>query len=148
MSRWIACALVLGLVGRAAADRARDIVVEIPGERSTTNKLALGGIAGGGVLLGALGLYFHLDARTAADEASADRFNGKAWTADRQELADRADRSSTRAIVLYSVGSAALIGAIVTFIVTEPKSERSVIRTQPVVTPAPGGATIGGMWRF
>ena len=148
--RWIACVLVVGLATRTAvADRrGKDIVVEVPGERSLTNKLVIGGVAAAAVLAGAIGLHYNLDARSAADEISASLFTGKAWTAEQEALDARASRSSTRAGIGYGVGGALLIGAIVAFIVTDPKSEKSVIRTSPAVTPLHGGALLGGAWSF
>lgn len=126
---------------------ARDIVVEVPNERTTPNKIGLAGLAAGGLLVGAIGLYFHLDARDAVDAVEADRFTGEAWTAEKVELVDRADRSSTRAGIAYGIGGAILIGAIVGFIVTDPKSQTSVIRTSQI-TPTAGGAIVGTGWSF
>src|SRR5687768_16841315 len=51
----------------------------------------IAGLAGGALLAGGLGLWFHLDSRDAADEVSAiGELTGRAWTADRQEVYDRA----------------------------------------------------------
>lgn len=133
----------------AGADR--EIVIETPGERTKENKLLLGGLAGAGSLIGGLGLYFHLDSRSAANEVSAKETTGKAWTADRQAFADQADRSGTRAIIAYSIGGALLISAAVALIVTEPPTERTVIRPRsasPTIAPLEGGAVLGGVWSF
>jgi hypothetical protein len=169
---WVACALAVP--GPALADepqpgpatmtpptddgpmvrprtRRRDIVVEIPGERSLPTKLAVGGIAAGGVLAGVVGLYFHLDSRSAVDNVDAGRFVGKPWTQDQVDQVDRAARSRTRAAIGYGVGGALVIGAVIAFIVTDPKSETSVIHTTratPIVSPVPDGAVVGGAWRF
>ncbi len=164
-ARWTA-ALILGLAGAggvAAAEpdprevappprpRPREIVIEIPGERSLANKLALAGVAGAGLLAGAAGLSFHLDARSAAQDVEAARFTGRAWTEARAELVDRAERSSARAAIGYGVGGALVAGAAVAYILTAPRSETSVIRTTdltPAVAPVRGGAVLGGTWRF
>jgi hypothetical protein len=150
----VACALTLAsipLPALAQHARGTDIVIETPGERTTNNKLVLGGIAGAGVIAGALGLYFHLDSRSASNDVSADAKTGRAWTQEDVDLADRASSSRTRAAVGYSIGGALLIGAAIALIVTEPKSETTVIRarsTQPTISPTPGGAVVGGMWSF
>lgn len=147
--RIVASALLLLAMPRLAA--AEDIVIETPGERSSTTKAMLAGVLGASVLLGGLGAYWHLDSRSAADDVSASKFTGHAWTADDMELADRADRSKTRAIVAYGVGGALLVGAAIAFIVTDPPSETVVIRPTgptPTVAPTPGGAVLGGMWSF
>lgn len=131
--------------------RPREIVIETPGERSTKTKVVLASLAGAGVIAGALGVYFNLDARSASNDVSADRFIGEPWTPAHVELVDRADRASTRAIAFYSIGGALLVGATIAFIATDPKSERSVIRTTratPTLAPAAGGAVVGGAWSF
>lgn len=125
----------------------RDILVEIPGERSFENKAILVGVLGAGLVVGAVGVYFNLDARDAADAVSADRPTGRAWTAERAALVERADRSSTRAGVAYAVGGALVAGAIIGWIVSAPKIERTIIRTG-MVAPTRGGAVVGGTWRF
>jgi hypothetical protein len=134
-----------------AGPKPREIVIEIPGERSTANTLVLVGIAGAGVLAGAIGVYSNLDARSAQQDVEADRFLNRPWTQAQVDLVERADRSSARAGICYGIGGALLLGAAIAFIVTDPKSETSVIRTTratPTVAPAPGGAVLGGAWRF
>lgn len=130
---------------------AKDIVIETPGERTPQQKVLVGGLAGAGVLLGALGVYFHLDSRDASDAVTADGFTGQAWTADKQDAVDRGDRSRTMAAVGYCVGGALLIGAVISLIVTEPETEVTVIRPRaaaPTVSPTDGGAVFGGTWSF
>lgn len=152
-SRLVPAACLVALAASAVPAHAdKDIVIEIPGERSTENKILLGSLAGGGLVLGLLGAYWHLDSRSASNDVSSDRFTGHAWTAEDEALVDRADRSRTRAIMAYSAGGVLLIGAAVVYIVTEPKSETTVIhphgRGTPTVSPTEGGAMLGGMWSF
>jgi hypothetical protein len=132
------------------APRARDITIEIPGERTRDNKLLLAGLGAAAVLVSGLGVYWHLDSRDASDEVSSDELTGKAWTETQVALVDRADRSRTRAIVAYSLGGALLIGTLVTYIVTEPESTTSVIHTGVAIAPAEhgSGGTISKLWRF
>jgi hypothetical protein len=134
---------------RAPVDK--DIVVTTPGERTTSNLIMLASIAGAGVLFGGLGVYFNLDSRDAANQVTADAPTAKPWTAADQSAFDRAHSSRTGAIICYSIGGAALIGAVVALIVTEPKEERSVIHPHaatPTIVPTQGGAMLGGMWSF
>lgn len=151
-SRLLPFALLLALAPRAAhADDTITIVT--PGERTTENKLLVGGLVAGAAVVTGLGLYFHLDGKSASDEVSSDVFGGEEWTADDAALFDQAESSRTKAIVAYSVGGALLIGAIVALIVTEPPSETTVLRPRavravPTVAPAAGGAVLGGMWSF
>ncbi len=150
VSRIAASALLLLAIPRlAAADR--DIVIETPGERTTATKAVLGGLLGAGLLVGAAGVYWNLDSRSASAEVSSGKFTGKAWTSEDIAFADQADRSKTRATIAYGIGGALLIGAAIAFIATDPPSETVVItprRTIPTVAPTPGGAVLGGMWSF
>jgi hypothetical protein len=128
----------------------REIVVEVPGERSKNNKILVASLGAAGVIASALGLYWHLDSRDASKEVTADYFTGEAWTAEKVALVDRAERSKTRATIAYSFGGALLVGAIATWIITAPKSETTIIRTGGVVvTPTPdGGGMVTRMWSF
>lgn len=137
--------------GSARADGIKPITIIAPGERSTHDKLVLGGIAGAGLVAGAFGLYFHRDSRAAGEDVGTNVFTGDAWTQEHQDLVDRANRSRTAAIALYGIGSACLIGAVVYWIVTDPPDETIVIQprtAQPTIAPTPGGAVLGGMWSF
>ncbi|HUJ62128.1 MAG TPA: hypothetical protein VLX92_26660 [Kofleriaceae bacterium] len=160
--RPVPIAIVVALASRAFAggadfqpppanDGGKDIVITTEGERSTRNIAVLASIAGAGALLGGVGLYFHLDARSAADQVSADQPTGQPWTPADQTAYDRAHSSSVKAAVFYSLGGAALIGAVVGLIVTAPSSETTVIhphRGTATFAPAPGGAVVGGVWSF
>lgn len=145
----VGVAVVAGAAAPAAADR--EIVIETPGERSPANKALLVGLAGAGVLAGGLGLYWHLDSRSAADEVSASVFTGEAWTSEDVASVEQAERARTRAAVAYGIGGAFVVGALVALIVTEPAPERTVIRPRsatPTVAPTEGGALVGGRWSF
>ncbi len=129
--------------------RPREIVIDVPGLRNTQQKIVLGSLVVAAVISGSIGLYFHLDSRSAANDVSQSVFDGKTWTADRQARFEEGERSKTRAGVGYAIGGAFVIGAVVALIVTEPKSERAVIRPRHAgVTPIPGGAIAGAGWSF
>ena len=152
MSRLLPAICLLAAVAPRIARADKDVVIEIPGERTTEQKVLVGGLAGAGFLVGALGAYFHNDSRQASNDVGSDTFTGHAWTAEDQALVDQADRSRTRAIVGYSVGGALLIGAIVAYIVTDPPSETAVIhphgRGSAMLAPTEGGAMAFGTWSF
>ncbi len=152
MSRLLPAVCVLALVAPRIARADKDIVIEIPGERTTEQKLLVGGLAGAGVIIGAIGAYFHNDSRSASDDVGSDRFTGHAWTSEDQDLVDRADRSKSRAIIGYSIGGALLIGAVVAYIVTDPPSETATIhphgRGSAGLAPTDGGAMAFGAWSF
>jgi hypothetical protein len=144
-----ALCLVLACVPRLVrADHVRDIVVEVPGERSTTNLAVLGGVAGAGLVAGAVGVYFHLDSRSQSDAISAPAATGKPWTSADQAKLDRASSDRTAAAVAYGIGGGLLLGAVIAWIATEPESERTIIHPHTAVAPTPGGAMIAHWWRF
>lgn len=129
--------------------RPREIVIDVPGVRNTQQKIVLGSLIAAGVIAGGFGLYFHLDSRSAANEVSESVFNGQTWTPARQARFDEGETSKTRAGIGYAISGVFVIGAIVALVVTEPKSERAVIRPRHAgVTPIPGGAIAGAGWSF
>ncbi len=128
--------------------RSKEIVIDIPGERSRNNKLVLGALTTLAAAAGGIGLYYHLDSRSASNEISADVFTGFAWSDRHEGIAQRAERSKTRAAIGYSVGGAFLTAAIVYLFVTEPKTEQMIIQPQASVQPTAGGAVVGGVWSF
>jgi len=136
------------------APKGDDVVIVSYGERSKQNVLMLGGIAVGGVIFGAVGLYFHLDSRSASDDISSHKFTGEPWTPDRADTYDRVHSSSVTAGVFYGIGGALLLTSAVMYIVTEPKEEKTVIhphydpKPTALVAPTRGGAMVGGAWRF
>ena len=132
----------------AAAGDPHDIVVEIPGERSTTNIIVLGGVTGAAAIAGIIGVYFHLDSRTISNDLSSSKATGKAWTPDDVKKESQASDDRTRAAVAYSIGGALLVGAAVAFIVTEPTSEHRIITPHTAVQPTQGGALVSHWWSF
>src|SRR5690606_19208041 len=107
-------------------------------------------------VFGAVGLYFHLDARSAKTdvEAKPQCTTGpmglecapvRTWSPAYADTYDRAVRSSTIAGVAYGVGGALLLTTAILYIVTEPDLETRTIhphvnRKPPVaiVAPSPG----------
>lgn len=140
----------LALACSAGLSHAKELVIETPGERTLTNKLVLAGVAVSGGVAGALGVYWHLDSKSASDEVSAADYTGKSWTPARAALVEQADRSSTRAMIAYGIGGALLVSTVIAMIVTEPASEVTVIQTTaaPTFAPVEGGAVLGGVWSF
>jgi hypothetical protein len=139
-------------VRRYSAPRAKDVVIIAYPERSRTNIMWLGGLGGAGVVLGAVGLYFHLDSRSASNDVSENQFSGRIWTTERQDTYDRANRSAVMAGVFYGLGGALVLATAITYMVTEPKAETMTIHPhgQPtaLVAPTRGGAIVGGGWSF
>ncbi|HEY4059291.1 MAG TPA: hypothetical protein VGM39_21890 [Kofleriaceae bacterium] len=141
----------MGCLGSTALAGPNDpIVIDTPRDRSASNLATAASLAGVGLLAGGLGVYFHLDGKDASDSVSAGVYTGHAWTQKQVDLVDKAHDDRTRAIVGYSIGGAALVGAIVYWIVTDPGSETTIIQphTAPAVVPTQGGAMLGGTWSF
>jgi hypothetical protein len=129
--------------------RPREIVVDIPGMRTPQTKLMLYSLAAAGVVAGGIGLYFHLDSRSAANAVSRSIFEGETWTQDRQDRLEEGQRSKSRAALSYTLGGLFVTGTIVALILSEPKSERTVIRPRHAgIAPTPGGAVVGAGWSF
>jgi hypothetical protein len=134
---------------RLTRDAMRDIVVDTPGERSSTNIAVLAGMTTGALAAGVFGLYFHLQGQKAANAVASTGFTGRFWTPADQAQVDKADRDRMRTIVLYSTGGAMLVAAIVTLIATEPKSTRTVIHPHAaMIAPIPDGVVIARGWTF
>jgi hypothetical protein len=136
------------------APKGKDVIIVAYPERTKTNMIVLGGLAAGGVVAGALGLYFHLDSRSAADEVSGHSFTGEIWTPDKQDALERAHSSSVAAGVFYGIGGGLLLATAIAYIVTEPEAETMVIhphsdpKPTALIAPTRGGAVVGGAWRF
>jgi hypothetical protein len=139
------------------APRGKDVIIVSYPDRSKSNIMLLGGLGIGGLLVSGLGLYFHIDAKSAADDVSAHKPINEAWSSDHEDTYDRAHSSSIAAGVLYGVGGGLLLATAIAYIVTEPKAETMVIhphanprtsRATPLVAPTRGGAVLGGAWSF
>lgn len=136
------------------APTGKDIVLEIPGERSNRDIALCAGLAGGGVVLAGLGVYFNLDSRSAADAVTAHQNSGRVWTPAYAADVTQAHDSAIRAGIGYGVGGALLLASAVMWVITEPKTERRIIhphgtgKSAPILAPTPGGALLGGQWSF
>jgi hypothetical protein len=134
--------------------RGKDIVIITPGARPRNNILTIAGLAGAGALFGGLGLYFHLDSRSASNDVAATKPTNEPWTSADAARYDQAHSSATKAAVFYGVGGAFALGALVYAVVTQPEPETTIIHphsnptAMPTVAPTPGGALVGGAWRF
>jgi hypothetical protein len=134
--------------------RGRDIVVRYRPDRPKKNVVTCAILGGSAVVVGAIGLYFNLEARSASDEVSAIKFTGRAWTPERQDRYDDAQRNGTIAGVMYGLGGALLLTTAIYYIVTEPAQEEMVITpnsrrpASAMIAPTPGGALVGGAWSF
>jgi hypothetical protein len=132
----------------------RDIYIKSYPDRSHENIIGLSIAAGASVVLGGIGLYYHLDSRDLSNQVSANHFTGEAWSTERQDIYDSANHSALMAGVFYGIGGAVLVGTAIAYMVTEPKMETIVIhphvngKPQALVAPTRGGALLGGTWSF
>lgn len=147
------------VVDPAASDQpgirmGRKIVVRYTPSRSRGNITKLALIAGGSLVFGAVGLYFHFDSRTLSDEVNANKLTGRPWTQARQDIYDDANRSASIATVMYGIGGALLLTTAIVYMVTEPGQETMEItpHTNPkrttMIVPTNGGALVGTGWQF
>jgi hypothetical protein len=143
-----------GGAGYFAPPKGHEYTIKSYPDRSRANVMGLSLTAGAGAVVGAVGVYFHLDSRDKSDALSAHKLTGLPWTPERQAQYDAAHRSAVTAGVLYGIGGALVLGAAIAFMVTEPKMETITItpHTNPkptaLIAPTPGGALVGGMWSF
>jgi hypothetical protein len=131
----------------------KPIVITVQNDREPKNIAMIAGLAGAGAILGALGVYYNLDSRDAANAVSPHMATNEPWTSVQQADYDRAHSSAVKAGIFYGIGGAALISAVVLMIVTAPGTEQTVIhphyaKALPTIAPAPGGAVLGGVWSF
>jgi len=126
------------------------IVITTPGDRSTDNIEFVVGLTGVGLVLTGLGVFYNFDSRSASNAVNAVMPTGQPWTTGDQIDYDDAHRYAHDAAIFYSLGGAVLIGALVTWIATAPDDHTVVIRPHaaPTIAPTPGGAVLGGSWRF
>lgn len=136
------------------APTGKDVIIVSYPDRSKKNMLTMAILGGAGVVTTALGLYFHMDSRSAAADVGADNYTGEVWSAAHEETYDSAYRSSIAAGVFYGIGGALLLATAITYIATEPEPETMVIhphsnpKTSALVAPTRGGAIVGGRWSF
>jgi hypothetical protein len=126
----------------------KDIVIKVYRDRDTNNVLLVGGIAGLGAVLGAVGVYYNLDSRDAAKAVSPKMPTNQPWTATQQADYDRAHSSGVKAGIFYGIGGAALLASAVLFIVTAPGEEATVIHPHYAIAPTQGGAFVARAWSF
>ncbi|HSD87000.1 MAG TPA: hypothetical protein VLB44_05775 [Kofleriaceae bacterium] len=140
--------------GYFAAPKGHDYTIKAYPDRTKNNILTLSIMGGASIVLGGIGLYFHLDSRDRSDQLSAHRLTGLAWTPDLQSAYDDAHRSATLAGVFYGVGGALLLGTAIAYIATEPKQQEITVhphidaKPTALVAPLRGGALVGGTWSF
>jgi hypothetical protein len=145
----------------------REIVVRYYPDRSRNNITMLAVAAGTSVLFGAVGLYYHLDARSAASDFTAkpsctlgsmgyECVPTVLWTPERQAAYERADRSASISGVSYGIGAALIVATAIAFIATEPAMQTKTIhphtnrdpKPQAMIAPTRGGAFVGRTWSF
>ncbi|HEY4242705.1 MAG TPA: hypothetical protein VGM88_22970 [Kofleriaceae bacterium] len=126
------------------------VEVVIPGERPTTNVVALSVTAGLAAVALGLGAAYHIGSRSVANDLAAKEPTGKVWTAEDERDYHRGQDDKTRAETFYAVGGVLLVGAVVAFVVTAPKSRKEVIHPHlsTMVTPTSGGAFISHGWTW
>ncbi len=125
-----------------------DIVIRSVPDRTPKNIAILCAVTAVGLGIGGIGLYYHLDSRTASNEVSTGTFTHEAWTPALQAESDLANRDATRATIAYSVGGAFVIGAVVATILTAPAEQTTIMHPKVGVAPARGGASVAAAWSF
>ena len=110
-------------------------------------KLKVAGVAtmGAGAVILGMGVYFGLEARSAADELDARAGRGEPWTDDTQSLYDRGQRDETLGYSLAIGGGAALVtGAVLAYI----GASQDETAAEFAFIPTRGGAQAVMAWDF
>jgi hypothetical protein len=128
----------------AATPQPDGVTVRRNRSRCPRQKALIGSLLGGAVIVGGVGLYAHLQSRSASsDVAAIGGSTGLTWTEERQATFDRAVRDRTLAIIGYGVGSALLVGAALALVFTDPGSETiSVAPDEAAPPPVPLSLTL------
>ena len=126
-------------------------------ERNTRQRILIASLFGGSLVLGGVGLLFHIDSKNKADDVSTDsgRHSGRVYTEELDDTRRAGIRSRNLAIASYALGGGLLVGTFLAYLLTDPGQETIHVSTeeQPgqarlLVEPTDGGALVGGSWRF
>ena len=155
--------LALALAGRAHGQeryfqegRTDTLSFKVDRERNTRQRILIASLFGGAVVVGGVGLLFHIDSKNKADEVSTDsgRHTGRVYTEELDDTRRAGLRSRNLAIASYALGGGLLVGTLVAYLLTDPGQETIHVSTEPepgarlLVEPTEGGALVGGGWRF
>jgi tetratricopeptide (TPR) repeat protein len=113
--------------------------------RAVRRRVGLG-LAGGGVVAAAIGIYFAVDARDASQEIDAFYDGGGTWNPGIAAVEERGRRAEVVSISLLAAGGAlALAGGVLRYLGREPASPDGPSLALDVRA---GARTVGASWRF
>jgi hypothetical protein len=150
-------AMLVGPFGgtRAAADEDEMAMsFEVDRERTKRDKILIASLGGGALLVGGIGLLFHLDSRDLSDAISASgRHTGLTYTHDTDDTRRAALRSRAFTIASYGLGGGLLVATLVAYILTDPGTETITLdgegaRPPVAIEPIVGGAVGTASWTF
>jgi hypothetical protein len=133
------------------------LTFKVDRERTTRQRVLIGSLFGGSVLLGGVGLLFHIDSKHKSDEVSTDagHHTGHIYTEELDDTRRAALRSRNFAIASYALGGGLLVGTFIAYLLTDPGQETIRVGTEAestgarlLVAPTESGAVVGGSWRF
>jgi hypothetical protein len=127
------------------------VTIHVPNDRTTSERLLIGGLLAGVAAAGAVGGWFNWQSHEDAVKVSAHTPTGLTWTSDLQATEADAHREGVRAAICYGVAGAFVAGVVIAALRTDP-GERVVAidpaHPQAMIAPVPGGAVIGATWGF
>jgi hypothetical protein len=157
MRRPLALALAITLAAPAIVGAQGDdsMSFEVDKERTARQRVLIGSLLGGALVVGGIGLLFHLDSRDKSDEVSASGpHTGRVYTREVDDTRRAALRSRAVTVAAYGAGAGLVIASLVVFLVTDPGTEtivlgdRAAARPSIGLEPVAGGALVAGGWSF
>jgi hypothetical protein len=138
----------------ARAEDAAPLTFELDKERTVRQKILIASFGGGALLVGGVGLLFHLDSRDKSDSISASgRHTGMVYSEAIDDTRRAALRSRALTIASYGVAAGLLVTTLVLYVVTDPGTETITLdeaqaRLPVTLEPVAGGALGGLAWGF
>ena len=116
--------------------------VDAPSSGGGLRKIGIG-VGAAGVVLGGLGVYFALDARSTANDL--DGYTGE-WGQEQIDLEAKGERSEKLGFVFGGIGLAAIVAGGVMFAIGGPKATAETSSVS--IMPTRGGAAVGWAFQF
>jgi hypothetical protein len=150
----LAVAVVASAVAPAARAESAALTFELDRERTFRQKMLIASFGAGALVVGGVGVLFHLDSRDKADAVSASgNHTGRIYDGDVDDTRRAALRSRALTIASYGLAGGLLVTTLVLYVVTDPGTETITLdeaqaRLPITIAPVTGGAVADLAWGF